>query len=76
MGRALASVLTGDAAPIDFPKLTAEEARTTYPELWLTAEHHFPELDPERLALLVSLATQICPYCHAAPSSCQCWNDE
>ena len=61
---------------IEFNKLSIEFAENAYPELWFTARQHFPEIDAENLALMVSLATQICCSCHARPRGCHCWNDE
>lgn len=61
---------------IEIDQLTIEEAQQDYPALWATARSYFPDMPDADIAKIVSLATGICPDCHAAPWGCQCENDE
>lgn len=55
---------------------TAAELEAEYPNLWATINRHFPDLSPERQAIIGSLVLSTCHSCNNDDNNCQCWNDE
>ena len=61
---------------IEFERLSPEVAREEYPVLWYTAQQALPGLSDEHLALVVSLAVDLCPHCYAEDRWCSCSRDD
>jgi len=60
----------------EFDEWTVDEAKERYRELWDTAVAALPGLTDEQIAIVVSLATNVCTGCHAHGDDCYCMRDD
>ena len=57
---------------VDFRRLSTEEAPRSSPTLWNTARQALPDLPLEQVAIVASLASDTCQWCHAENRRCWC----
>lgn len=61
---------------MNFERMSADTCRTEYPKLFEVYENLFPEMSDVAIALMVSVAVDVCPYCWKHLKPCHCWNDD
>lgn len=59
-----------------YKKLTPDECREQYPDLYTQIESEFPHLLSKDLAKILSLMVGACKHCLSDDIRCTCWRNE
>jgi hypothetical protein len=60
----------------EFIQLTTDFVKTEYGTLFRAIQNNLPGLTDDQIATVVSITTQVCPYCYENTRDCTCMKDD
>jgi len=61
---------------LDYKTLLIPEAQKEFPFLWAVYKDTFPHISDRAIAIMVSIAADICGDCHESFGRCYCTRDD